>query len=267
MIDSSGLSDQVDSLEKKSQRFESPCEDGLLIIRHWPGPNEAADSVLLVHGGSGSWRHWYNNIDYLAHRFNVYAIDLPGVGGSEALTPGYSALDAVEVVSTGIQALPGFGKFHLVAFSWGCAVSSQLVRLHEDQLLSLLLVGPASIGDIPRRGLMKPLLKRHSEMSAEEVFYWIVPWKNTITTIKRFHLRPKYTVHAREEFEAYEEYLPALQAISTLRFRRNSNTLGVWWSQAFEARSILPSRPIVYGVSVKCQSNQSTTAAAITATF
>ena len=170
MIDSSELSDQVYSLEKKSQRFESPCEDGSLIIRRWPGPNEAADSVLLVHGGSGSWRHWYNNIEYLAHRFHVYAIDLPGLGDSEALSPGYSAMDAVEVVSTGIASLPGFGKFHLVAFSWGCAVSSQIVRLHEEQLLSLLLVGPASIGDIPRRGLMKPLLKRHLEMKQEEVY-------------------------------------------------------------------------------------------------
>jgi 2-hydroxy-6-oxonona-2,4-dienedioate hydrolase len=170
VIDVDYLSLQIERVLKKSERFESPCGGGSLIIRRWSGPEQASDSIVLVHGGSGSWTHWYNNIEYLASRFHVYAIDLPGLGDSEALAPGYSAMDAVEAVSAGIQALPELGPFHLVAFSWGCAVSSQIVKLHQDQLLSLLLVGPASIGDIPRRGLMEPLIKRHSGMSQEQVF-------------------------------------------------------------------------------------------------
>jgi len=38
--------------------------------------------VLLVHGLSGSWRNWLENIPYLARRHRVVALDLPGFGAS-----------------------------------------------------------------------------------------------------------------------------------------------------------------------------------------
>ena len=165
-----GIPEQIELLEQKSERFESPCGDGSLVVRRWPGPNEAAETVLLVHGGSGSWTHWFRNIEYLTKRFHVYAIDLPGLGHSGGLPPGEDdAADAVSVVSRGIKSLPGLEKFHIVAFSWGCAISSQLVKIHREELLSLMLVGPGSLGDIPRRVYMTPLVRWQSGMSRDEV--------------------------------------------------------------------------------------------------
>jgi 2-hydroxy-6-oxonona-2,4-dienedioate hydrolase len=163
------LGQAVATLEGKSERIETPCGHGHLVFRRWNGPHEHSEVVLLNHGGSGSWTHWFRNIEHLRRQFTVYTLDLPGLGDSASLPEGYTAEDAIGVVSEGVAQLPGLRAFHMVAFSWGCAVSAQVARLNENQLKSLMLVGPASIGDIPRRGLMKPLLKRTSDMNPGEI--------------------------------------------------------------------------------------------------
>ena len=78
-------------------------------------------------------------------------------------------MSEINIVSAGVAKLPGLQAFHLVAFSWGCAVSAQVTRLNENQVKSLMLIGPASIGDVPRRGLVKPLMKRTSDMNSLEI--------------------------------------------------------------------------------------------------
>jgi pimeloyl-ACP methyl ester carboxylesterase len=125
--------------------------------------------VLLVHGGSGSWLHWVRNIAFLHRHYHVVTVDLPGLGDSSALPDGYTAADAVDLFVKGtLQVMQG-RNFHIAAFSWGCAVSSQAAVQLGKQLSSLLLTGPASLGDIPRRGTMKPLIRRTRTMSEQEV--------------------------------------------------------------------------------------------------
>ncbi len=163
------LGQAVAMLEGESERIETPCGHGNLVFRRWDGPHEHSEVVLLNHGGSGSWTHWFRNIDYLRRQFTVYALDLPGLGDSASLPEGYTAEDAIGIVSGGVARLPGLQAFHMVAFSWGCAVSAQIARLNESQVKSLMLVGPASIGDIPRRGLIKRLIKRTRGMKPTEI--------------------------------------------------------------------------------------------------
>lgn len=167
-MDTGDSATRVKALENKSEKMDVPCADGTMPFRRWACAEPDAETILLVHGGSGSWTHWYRNIEYLSRRFNVTALDLPGLGDAAELPAGYSAEDAVSVVSHGIASLPGLTSFHLVAFSWGCAVSAQLAKSHE--LKSLLLLGPAAVGDIPRRGGMKPLIRRTKDMTAEEIY-------------------------------------------------------------------------------------------------
>jgi 2-hydroxy-6-oxonona-2,4-dienedioate hydrolase len=38
--------------------------------------------LVLIHGGHGSWTHWVANIEPLARRRHVIALDLPGFGAS-----------------------------------------------------------------------------------------------------------------------------------------------------------------------------------------
>ena len=169
MIDAISLAAEVDALHRQAIKILTPCHDGHLVWRHFGGPL-GAPRLLLAHGGSGSWTHWFRNIAYLQERYQVTTIDLPGLGDSAALPKGYSASDAVDAVHAGLTDAMGEDPFHLCAFSWGCALTSQLSVRCASQLQSMMLIGPASLGDIERRGGMLPLIKRTPDMSAEEVF-------------------------------------------------------------------------------------------------
>ena len=50
---------------------------GLAIRSIGQGPN-----LVLVHGGSGSRTHWFNNVEKLCASFTVITLDLPGFGES-----------------------------------------------------------------------------------------------------------------------------------------------------------------------------------------
>jgi len=167
-METAALQREIRSLEQSAERLAVPFNAGDLVYRRWQGPADAA-TVLLAHGGSGSWLHWFRNIALLRQRFNVVTVDLPGLGDSSALADGYSAEDAVSVFVDCTQELMGGQSFHILAFSWGCAVSSQAAARLEPQLRSLMLIGPASLGDIPRRGFMGPLIRRTPDMSQAEV--------------------------------------------------------------------------------------------------
>jgi len=41
--------------------------------------------VVLFHGGMGCWRHWTRNIEPLAERFTVHALDHPSYGASASV--------------------------------------------------------------------------------------------------------------------------------------------------------------------------------------
>ena len=54
--------------------------------------DQGASTLVLLHGGSGSWMHWIRNIAPLvADGFHVLAVDLPGFGDSAL--PGYTQED------------------------------------------------------------------------------------------------------------------------------------------------------------------------------
>jgi pimeloyl-ACP methyl ester carboxylesterase len=159
---------ELQALENLAEKILVPCHEGTMAYRIWQGPFHA-ETVLLVHGGSGSWLHWVRNIAFLQRQYHVVTVDLPGLGDSAELPGGYTAADAVDLFVKGtLQVMQG-QNFHIAAFSWGCAVSAQAAPQLAKQLSSLLLTGPASLGDIPRRGTMKPLIRRTRSMSEQEV--------------------------------------------------------------------------------------------------
>ncbi len=160
--------------------LQAACAEGTLPIRRWPrmstmsatsGGPEAP--VLLVHGGAGSWTHWIRNIRPLSQVRDVIVPDLPGLGEAATLPKGYTPKDAATplIDAIGTFALASNG-LHIVGFSWGATVASLVAaELGEvsDAILSLCLVGPGALGDIPLGEGMKPLLGRVPEMTASEI--------------------------------------------------------------------------------------------------
>ncbi len=107
----------------------------------------AGENLLLVHGGTGSRKHWIRNTDTLAKHFRVWAIDLPGFGESADLPAGIDSAQYIDYVYQQLQALVFTHEpFLLGAFSFGSVVSSGLAIKFGERLKKMSLIGPAGYG-------------------------------------------------------------------------------------------------------------------------
>ena len=108
--------------------------------------------MVLLHGGSGSWRHWVRNIDpLLAAGRQLWVPDLPGFGAS-ALPPSGTDADAlVAPLHAGLQALTGGQPVDLVGFSFGGMTAGMLLAAYPALAQRLVLVGAPAMGVVPKR--------------------------------------------------------------------------------------------------------------------
>jgi pimeloyl-ACP methyl ester carboxylesterase len=131
---------------------EAPCGDGAMVLREWGVPGAAGGALVLLHGGSGSWRHWGRNIGHFAARRRVIAPDLPGLGDS-ASPPDPCTPDSIaRIVAGGIAAVIGTAPYHLAGFSFGAMVASRVALLHPGQVRTLTVIGAGAMGT-PRHAL------------------------------------------------------------------------------------------------------------------
>jgi len=124
----------------------------MAVRRSGSGPD-----VVLFHGGMGSWKHWIRNIEPLATRFTVHALDHPSYGASapvprEMTGPAY--LDLVHGLFT--EMFPGEAPLRFAGFSFGAAIAANLARRLAPRVTHLCLVSPAGFptrrfGDRPTR--------------------------------------------------------------------------------------------------------------------
>ncbi len=107
----------------------------------------AGENLLLVHGGTGSRKHWIRNTAALAEHYRVWAIDLPGFGESPDLPAGVDSDQYIGYVYEQLQAFAFTQEpFLLGAFSFGSVVSSGLALQFGERLKKLSIVGPAGYG-------------------------------------------------------------------------------------------------------------------------
>jgi pimeloyl-ACP methyl ester carboxylesterase len=105
---------------------------------HKGDPGEHRPSLLLIHGAGGTLMHWPAELRRLAS-CDVYALDLPGHGGSGG--QGRSDVSAyAETVRDFAQALR-LRPFVLVGHSMGGAIALELALQSSVRLAGLVLVG------------------------------------------------------------------------------------------------------------------------------
>jgi pimeloyl-ACP methyl ester carboxylesterase len=109
-------------------------------------PEDQQDPLALVfvHGLSGCWQNWLENLPHFARRHRVLALDLPGFGSSpvpdwEISIPNYGRLlhdfcDAVEVSDCAV-----------VGNSMGGFVSAEAAIAQPDRFEQLVLVSAAGV--------------------------------------------------------------------------------------------------------------------------
>jgi len=104
------------------------------------------DPLVLLHGFGGDINIWVFNQETLAADRTVYAVDLPGHGGS-AKDVGDGDIDYfVSVVADFLDAV-GVEKAHLAGHSMGGAIAVTFANAHPDRVSSLILIASAGLGE------------------------------------------------------------------------------------------------------------------------
>ena len=110
------------------------------------GPEDTDKTpLLLIHGFGGDLQNWqFNQPDLAADRL-VYAIDLPGHGGSSKTLAGADLPALTQAVRAAMDAL-AIDRAHLVGHSLGGAIALQLALDEPAKVASVTLVCSAGLG-------------------------------------------------------------------------------------------------------------------------
>jgi pyruvate dehydrogenase E2 component (dihydrolipoamide acetyltransferase) len=132
---------------------------------------EGAQVIVLIHGFGGDLDTWLFNIEPLAAKATVYALDLPGHGQSTKTLGDASGEGLARTFAAFMDSL-GIARAHLVGHSMGGALALRMARDHPDRVASLSLISPAGLGPeidaayidgfvaATSRRELKPLLER-----------------------------------------------------------------------------------------------------------
>jgi 4,5:9,10-diseco-3-hydroxy-5,9,17-trioxoandrosta-1(10),2-diene-4-oate hydrolase len=158
----SGRSPWLDIDWRKHQRWVNVAGQLVNTIDLGAGP-----PVVFVHGLSGAWPNWLEQLPVFAAGHRVIAMDLPGFGHSpmprERITiAGYERLLDRLLGELGIDAATVVGN------SMGGFVSAELAIAFPQRVEALVLVSPAGLSTYHHRRVerIKPYLKHAAPMLA-----------------------------------------------------------------------------------------------------
>ena len=136
------LSSEAAEFLATGQRYELP---GRMIWHAWG--SDTAPTILLLHGGSGSWTHWIRNIQPLvAEGYRVLAVDLPGFGDSDPPANGGDADALVEPLHAAWQLMRQHDNNILMGFSFGGMTAALWLAQYPQDAQALVMVGAPGFG-------------------------------------------------------------------------------------------------------------------------
>jgi pyruvate dehydrogenase E2 component (dihydrolipoyllysine-residue acetyltransferase) len=107
---------------------------------------DGGDAVLLLHGFGGDLNNWLFAAPALAEGHTVYALELPGHGGSSK-DVGPGDLDFLVDAVVGFLDAVDLERVHLVGHSLGGLVAASTALRDPGRALSLTLVASAGLGE------------------------------------------------------------------------------------------------------------------------
>ena len=116
--------------------------NGLDVRYYTAGQGEP---LVVIHGGAGDAKTWWNNISELALNYTVYAPDLPGFGGSQALSGNYYIHELSEFVDK-FAAVLGLEKFNLMGHSLGGGIALDFTLKSPGKVKKLVLISSLCLG-------------------------------------------------------------------------------------------------------------------------
>jgi pimeloyl-ACP methyl ester carboxylesterase len=105
------------------------------------------EPLVLLHGGAGSWLHWVRNVEALATRFRVLAVDAPAYGESAAVPDDITDEGYLRLFHAAVDEMAeGAPRIHLAGFSFGGYVAAELAVRLGPRTASLSMTGGAGYG-------------------------------------------------------------------------------------------------------------------------
>jgi pyruvate dehydrogenase E2 component (dihydrolipoamide acetyltransferase) len=142
------------------------------VLRMGPEDSDAIP-LLLIHGFGGDLLLWQFNQSELAADRPVYAIDMPGHGGSTKAVGKGDAAAIAAAMRSALAAL-GVGRVHLAGHSLGGTVAMQMAFDEPDRVVSVTLVNSAGLGPEINAGYIDRFIRadKRKDMKAalEELF-------------------------------------------------------------------------------------------------
>ncbi len=171
--------------------------------------HDDAAPVLMIHGFGGDLKNWQFNQPDLATDRAVFAIDLPGHGGSSKAVAGDGSVEWLAESVRGAMAALDIERAHLVGHSLGGAVALQMALDEPVRMASVTLVCPAGLGPEVNAGYIEGFIRadRRKEMKA---------------TVEALFADPSYVSRDMVEdllkYKRLDGVLPALRKIADASF-------------------------------------------------
>lgn len=207
---------EIDEIDSRSEKRETPSGDGMMVWRRWPSRGTSVHRPLvLLHGGSGSWRHWIRNIEPLRQGRDVWAPDIPGFGESEKPIGHVNFAAVASIIAAGLcEVLPDAPQIDIAGFSFGSHtaqyVASELgsrigwTVLVTGHMLGPMLAQPNQIlerwRDLADEAERVAILKRNlgSLMLAHEASMDPMALHIYATDVVRARIRPAKFINERD---------------------------------------------------------------------
>jgi pyruvate dehydrogenase E2 component (dihydrolipoamide acetyltransferase) len=136
-------------------------------IRYLRVGEDGGFPMLLVHGFGGDLNNWMFNQEALATDRAVYALDLPGHGGSLKAVESGDVAALADTVAAFLGELKT-GKVHVTGHSLGGAIALELAHRRPELVASLTLLAPAGLGSEINSAFITSMVEadRRKEMQA-----------------------------------------------------------------------------------------------------
>lgn len=155
--------DLVERLEQSGNVRRTPLPGGQMVWRVFgSGP-----ALLLLHGGHGSWTHWFRNVADLAGDHRLLVPDMPGYGASDRPASLEGPDEIATILAAGLDEILGPAEpLMLAGFSFGGIIAGHLARLRPERARRLVLIGAGGLG--LRRPPMAELINWRATAGPEE---------------------------------------------------------------------------------------------------
>jgi pimeloyl-ACP methyl ester carboxylesterase len=143
--------------------------------------------VLMIHGLSGSWQNWLENIPFFAREYRVIAVDLPGFGESEMPIEKISISNYADTVDALLDVLEIDTPVRLVGNSMGGFIGAEMAIRYAPRIERLVLVAAAGLSVENIRTERQEGLRHRAENLAFFNIGWMA--SRSPTVVRRPRLR------------------------------------------------------------------------------